>query len=70
MYKVIKTYCENNLANGLFLLDMPTGFGKTHSVLEYIFNACMENKYRRLLFITPLKKNLTNNNLKKLFEAK
>ncbi|MBQ4401486.1 MAG: hypothetical protein II832_04920 [Synergistaceae bacterium] len=70
MYKVIKTYCENNLANGLFLLDMPTGFGKTHSVLEYIFNACMENKYRRFFFITPLKKNLPINSLKKFFEAK
>ena len=70
MYKVIKTYCENNLANGLFLLDMPTGFGKTHSVLEYIFDACLENKYRRFFFITPLKKNLPINDLKKLFEEK
>ena len=70
MYKVIKTYCENNLANGLFLLDMPTGFGKTHSVLEYIFNACMENKYHRFFFITPLKKNLPIDSLKKFFEAK
>ena len=68
MYQVIKNYCENDSTNGLFLLDMPTGFGKTHSVLEYIFNACMKNKNRRFFFITPLKKNLPINDLRKLFE--
>lgn len=66
MYKIIKTYCENNAANGLFLLDMPTGFGKTYSVLKYIFDACQleENKERRYFFITPLKKNLPINDFK------
>lgn len=72
MYTAIKTYCENESTNnGLFLIDMPTGFGKTFSVLKYIFDACQkeENKKRRYFFITPLKKNLPIDELKQRFEA-
>ena len=60
MYKVIRDYCENENTNGLFLIDMPTGFGKTYSVLKYIFEASQqeENKSQLYFFITPLKKNL------------
>ncbi|MCM1506040.1 MAG: hypothetical protein NC177_02740 [Ruminococcus flavefaciens] len=66
MYKIIKSYCENNSDNGLLLVDMPTGFGKTHSVLEYIFNACQEQK-RKFFFITPMKKNLPVEKLEEFF---
>ena len=38
MYNCIKNYCENEEENGLFLLDMPTGFGKTYNVISYIFD--------------------------------
>jgi len=60
MYQIIKNYCENENTNGLFLMDMPTGFGKTYSVLEYLFDSCQQeqNKNRLYFFITPLKKNL------------
>lgn len=70
MYNIIKNYCENDSSNGLFLIDMPTGFGKTYSVLKYISDACKEkkNKKRKYFFITPLKKNLPVNELKKFFE--
>ncbi len=36
MYTAIKNYCNDGSENGLFLLDMPTGFGKTYSVLKYL----------------------------------
>lgn len=70
MYNIIRNYCENDSGNGLFLIDMPTGFGKTYSVLKYISDACKEekNKKRKYFFITPLKKNLPVNELKKFFE--
>ena len=70
MYKVIKNYCEDGNTNGLFLMDMPTGFGKTYSVLKYIFDACQkeENKDRKYFFITPLKKNLPIADFKEFFE--
>lgn len=66
MYTAIKTYCENVNSNGLFLIDMPTGFGKTFSVLKYICDACQqeENNKRRYFFITPFNKNLPINELK------
>lgn len=70
MYQAIKTYCENGDTSGLFLMDMPTGFGKTYSVLKYIFEACQleENRERRYFFITPLKKNLPIDDLKGFFQ--
>ena len=32
MYSCIKSFMDNDKENGLLLLDMPTGFGKTYSV--------------------------------------
>lgn len=70
MYTAIKNYCNNESENGLFLLDMPTGFGKTYSVLKYIYEASIDesNKNKRFFFITTLKKNLPKDDLKKWFE--
>lgn len=42
MYTAIKNYCNNGNKNGLFLLDMPTGYGKTYSVLKYIYEASLD----------------------------
>ena len=57
MYQAIKNYCENERTNGLYLLDMPTGFGKTYNVIKYIFDASTNeaNKDRKYFFITTLK---------------
>lgn len=70
MYTAIKNYCDNESENGLFLLDMPTGFGKTYSVLKYIYEASIDesNKNKCFFFITTLKKNLPKDDLKKWFE--
>ena len=35
MKQAIVNFC-NSTDTGLFLLDMPTGFGKTYSVLEFM----------------------------------
>ncbi len=69
MYTAIKKYCENERQNGLFLMDMPTGFGKTYNVIKYIFDAstAQENKNRRYFFITTLKKNLPTKELEQWF---
>lgn len=71
MYTAIKNYCNNGNNNGLFLLDMPTGYGKTYSVLEYIYEASLDesNSKKRFFFITTLKKNLPTEELRKRFEA-
>jgi hypothetical protein len=70
MYNVIKNYEGNENSNGLMLVDMPTGSGKTYSAIEYIFDACFkeENKDRKYIFVTTLKKNLPVEDIKQRFE--
>lgn len=73
MYYSIKRYCEEFKENGLFLLDMPTGHGKTHNVLDYIYNTVYnavtneENDGRKFIFVTSLKKNLDEEQLFRRF---
>ena len=70
MYNVIKDYCENESETGLFLIDMPTGSGKTYHVLKYIFDSCQlkANRDKKYFFITPMKKNLPSEDLKRFFD--
>ncbi len=69
MYKVIQRFCDDKHDNGLLLLDMPTGSGKTYSVLNYIFDAVQNEKdKRKYFFITTLKKNLPIEDLRERFE--
>lgn len=69
MYKVIQRFCNDDKDNGLLLLDMPTGSGKTFSVLKYIFDSVKDNRDgRKYFFITTLKKNLPIDDLRKNFE--
>lgn len=69
MYKIIQRFCNDNNDNGLLLLDMPTGSGKTYSVLNYIFEAVLKkDDDRKYFFITTLKKNLPIEDLRFRFE--
>ena len=47
MQKAIGNFCEGR-ENGLFLLDMPTGFGKTYNVLEFIADNYDTDKYKNV----------------------
>ena len=56
---VLVRHCqEDPHRNGLLLLTLPTGFGKTHYVLEYIVEHLKKHFPQRIWFITNLKKNL------------
>ena len=69
MYDIIKRYCENEYTNGLMLLDMPTGSGKTYSVIKYIFDAIQDPSVtRKFFFVTTLKKNLPEADLEEHFK--
>lgn len=69
MKNVIKNYCENSeIKNGLILLDMPTGSGKTHSVLDFIHDYIVSGGEKKIFFVTTLLKNLPEDELKKRFE--
>lgn len=69
MYNIIKRYVENENQNGLLLIDMPTGSGKTYSAVEFIYDSCMspDNKDRKYIFVTTLKKNLPYEDFRKRF---
>jgi len=58
MISILNNHC--NKKNGLLLFNPPTGSGKTHNVLKWIFenykDYCKEN--RKIFFVTNLKKNL------------
>lgn len=68
MKDVISNFCKNK-ENGLFLLDIPTDFGKTYNVLEFIFENYNREEYKntKFFFITTLKKNLPLDELRERF---
>ena len=71
MQEILEQHCLDKDATGLLLLSMPTGFGKTHNVLDFIcdhYKDFVEQK-RKIFFITDLKKNLPFRDLKDRFRA-
>lgn len=59
MKEVIKGFCEDEqTTNGLFLIDMPTGAGKTYEVVHYIKELMEKFPEKKIFFVTTLKKNL------------
>lgn len=67
MQKLLDKFCFSDSKNGLMIIDMPTGTGKTHNTIEFIYKNYkkIENK---IIFITNLKKNLPLDKLKGLFK--
>lgn len=68
MKQAMINFC-NTVDTGLFLLDMPTGFGKTYSVREFIVDNYDSPgfKDKKFFFITTLKKNLPDKELREHF---
>lgn len=64
MKQAIVNFCKS-MDTGLFLLDMPTGFGKTYSVLDFMVDNydAPEFKDKKIFFVTTLKKNLPDKEL-------
>ncbi|KAB2946397.1 MAG: hypothetical protein OI860_00020 (plasmid) [Candidatus Methanoperedens sp.] len=69
MQEILEKHCLNENANGLLLLSMPTGFGKTHNVLDFIYKHYKDfvAHNRKIFFITNLKKNLPYQKLQDRF---
>ena len=61
MKKTLENIIESN-RNGLFLLDPPTGFGKTTAVLkiikDFLSGSPLYSKIKKIFFVTNLKTNL------------
>ena len=71
MQEILEQQCLDEDTTGLLLLSMPTGFGKTHNVLDFIYKHYKNfaEQKRKIFFITNLKKNLPFLKLKERFEA-
>ena len=69
MKQILEQYCLDDTANGLLLLSMPTGFGKTHDVLNFIYENYQRfaDQNRKIIFVTNLKKNLPYEELRERF---
>lgn len=69
MINTLKKYCNDEPSTGLMLLDLATGVGKTWSVNRYIFEAMQDPTFKkRIFFLTSLKKNLPEEELREMFE--
>ena len=69
MLDIIKNCAKKN-RNGLMTLDMPTGFGKSYTAVEFISDAIINgNEARKIFFITTQKKNLPFDKLENKFKA-
>ena len=70
MKRILNEHCHSQCESGLLLLSMPTGFGKTYNVLNFIYEHYEEfaAQERKILFVTNLKKNLqtVSNDINKL----
>ncbi len=67
--QILDKYCTQS-PQGLFLLGMPTGFGKTYSVLDFIYKNYRDfaSQGRKIFFVTNLKKNLPLQDLENRFK--
>lgn len=68
----MKEYLNNILTNdekGLFLCELPTGYGKTYLSTRAIFNYILKSKNKRkIIFLTTLNKNLPEEEFKAVFD--
>ncbi len=67
MEELLKNFCNNKIKKGLLLFDMPTGIGKTYNVAKFIANN-YEKIHGKIIFVTQLKKNLPEEDLRNCFK--
>ena len=67
---IIADYAFSKMqGNGLLLLPLPTGAGKSYTVFKFIHDTIVKNVHNdKIIFITSLKKNLQPEELKERFE--
>ena len=67
--EIIADYAFSKMqGNGLLLLPLPTGAGKSYTVFKFIHDTVVENAHKdKIIFITSLKKNLQPEELKERF---
>lgn len=73
LYELIQNYVRKH-DHGIFLLPVPTGYGKTYSSIDYITDQVIVSHERtdkpKFIFVTNLKKNLKEEDFREMFEKK
>lgn len=70
MKGLLEKFCnDKDRTNGLLLVDLPTGFGKTYTVAEYIADN-YDKIDGKIIFVTQLKKNFPEADLRKCFKER
>jgi len=67
MQELLKSFCFSEDKNGILLVDMPTGTGKSYNVIKFIYDNYKKVK-NKVIFITNLKKNLPKEQLEEFFK--
>lgn len=69
MKKTIDQFINDEQNNsGLLLIDMPTGFGKTYLASESMYHYALDNKDKKIFYITTLIKNLPCQELQNVYK--
>lgn len=64
-----KFILDKNFNNGLLLIDLPTGYGKTYMSIKSIYDCAVNSSTnKKIFFITTLTKNLPFKELKDIYE--
>lgn len=70
-YQLIENFFLNDeIKNGLFLLDTPTGFGKTHTMLEIMYEMSKKDldPHHKVIYLASMKNNLPIRNFEQMFK--
>ena len=61
MYRILKKYSEKK--NGLLVVVMPTGSGKTYSANNFMADSALDPAFtRKIFYLTTQRKNLPKEN--------
>ncbi len=67
---ILRDYAFDKMQDGgLLLLPMPTGSGKTYTVFKLIYDALVDKRKEKIIFVTSLKKNIDLEELKQHFKS-
>lgn len=67
----IKSYLEKIIKsknNGLYICQLPTGYGKSYSIAEEIASLVKNNEKRKIIYLTTLTKNIPSNAISGFFK--
>ena len=66
--ELLEYFQSTRIGPGLLLAEAPTGYGKTYQSVQAIYAYLKQGGNSRILFVTPLLKNLPVDDLRRAYE--